>query len=196
MPFTSPAVNEAKLRILMQAVDQMFIRAEETLKHTHYRLRCWLQTYHERHFRPVAFDSLRSKKSHTDYISMWKHFICYVFRVWATDVRLRETIYGVSFRQVEAGQLRYIWSTLLEDIGAGQSATLAQTFAHTTPLSSEDELDEEAETDDDDDDSLVSADELDDEETEEDDLHGLHYGQEQELQEAVSEFDLPSGQGL
>jgi hypothetical protein len=79
MPFTSPAINEAKLRILMQAVDQMFVRAKETLKHTHYRLRCWLQTYHERHFRPVAFDSLRSKKSRTDYISMWKHFICYVF---------------------------------------------------------------------------------------------------------------------
>jgi hypothetical protein len=58
MPFTNPAINEAKLRILMQAVDQMFIRAEETLKHTHYRLRCWLQTYHERHFRPVAFESL------------------------------------------------------------------------------------------------------------------------------------------
>jgi hypothetical protein len=73
---------------------------------------------------------------------------------------------------------------------------LCNFFAHTTPLSSEDDLDEEAETDDDDDDSLVSADELDDEEAEEDDLRGLHYGREQELQEIVSEFDLPSGQGL
>lgn len=58
MLFTSPAENEAKLRILMRAVDHMFIRAEQTLKHTHYRLRCWLQTYHERHFWPVAFTSL------------------------------------------------------------------------------------------------------------------------------------------
>jgi hypothetical protein len=48
-PFTSPAANEAKLRLLMHSVNKMFVRAEETLAHTHYRLRCWLQTYHQRH---------------------------------------------------------------------------------------------------------------------------------------------------
>ncbi|KAH6667377.1 hypothetical protein B0J14DRAFT_444001, partial [Halenospora varia] len=37
--FTSPAANEAKLRVLMSAVDQMFVRAEQTLANTHYRLR-------------------------------------------------------------------------------------------------------------------------------------------------------------
>jgi hypothetical protein len=196
IPLTSPAIHEAKLRILMRAVDHMFIRAEETLKHTHYRLRCWLQTYHERHFRPVAFSSLQSKNSRTNYISMWKRFICYVFRLWATDNRLRETIYGVSFRQVEAGQLRYIWSTLLDDVGTGQSATLPQRLVHTPLSSSEDESDEEADTDDDDNDSLVSADELDDEETEEEDLTTLPHNQDEVLQEALSEFDLPSGPEL
>jgi hypothetical protein len=45
-PFSSSAANEAKLWVLMHAVDQMFVRAEETLAHTYYRLRCWLQTYH------------------------------------------------------------------------------------------------------------------------------------------------------
>jgi hypothetical protein len=44
--FSSPAANESKLRVLMPAVDQMFVRAEETLAHTHYCLRCWLQTYY------------------------------------------------------------------------------------------------------------------------------------------------------
>jgi hypothetical protein len=178
LPFTSPDVNEAKLRVLMQAVDQMFIRAEQTLEHTHYRLRCWLQTYHERHFRPVAFDRLRSKRSRADYISMWKHFICYVFRVWATDERLRAKIYGVSFRNVEAGQLQYIWSTLLEDMIAGQSTAPSQYFAHGTPPSSEEELEDDVETDDEE--SLVSADESDDEETEESPSR-LHFEQDQEL---------------
>jgi hypothetical protein len=194
MPLTSSATNEAKLRILMRAVDHMFIRAEQTLKHTHYRLRFWLQTYHERHFRPVAFSSLQSKNSRTNYISMWKRFICDVFRLWATDKRKRETIYGVTFRQVEAGQLNYIWSTLLEDVG--QSTALPQPPAYTSSSTSEGELDEEAETDND---SLVSADELDEgeeEEEEEEDPCAPRHEQEEELPDAASEFDLPPGPEL
>jgi hypothetical protein len=103
----------------MRSVNQMFVRAEETLRHTHYRLRCWLQTYHQRHFRPIAFDNVRTTRSRIGYISIWKHFICYIFRVWAIDERLREEIYSVNFRELEAGQMEYIWSTLLEDMVAG-----------------------------------------------------------------------------
>ncbi|KAH7327562.1 hypothetical protein BKA65DRAFT_406003, partial [Rhexocercosporidium sp. MPI-PUGE-AT-0058] len=79
--FVSPAADEAKLRVLMHVVDQMFDRAEETLRHTHHRLRCWLQTYYLRHFRPAPFQSLQTTAARAGYIAIWKRFICYVFRV-------------------------------------------------------------------------------------------------------------------
>src|SRR5882757_3060753 len=46
----SPAVNEAKLRILVKAVNRMFERAIATLSSTNYRTRCWLGTYRKDSF--------------------------------------------------------------------------------------------------------------------------------------------------
>lgn len=113
-PFVSSGSDETKLRLLMVAVDQMCDRAEATLYQTHHRLLCWLQTTHERHFRPWPFQSLQRRASRTRYISVWKHFLCYVFRVWATAADLRQEIYGLQFGKAEANQLEYIWSILLE----------------------------------------------------------------------------------
>jgi hypothetical protein len=63
-----------------------------------------------------------------------------------------------------------------------------------SPLSSsEEKSDVEAGTDDHDNDNSVSAGELDDEKPGEEDLTTLPHNQEEELQEALSEFDLPSG---
>jgi hypothetical protein len=42
------------------------------------------------------------------YIRIWKRFLYYVFRVWATDEALRREIYSIAFRRVEAGQVVYI----------------------------------------------------------------------------------------
>jgi hypothetical protein len=76
----SPAQNEAKLCLLMRAADQMFARAEETLRRTPYRLRCWLKSYHKDSFYPKAVDVLPGRSG---YYTLWKQFICYIFRVLA-----------------------------------------------------------------------------------------------------------------
>lgn len=112
----SSRANEAKLRLILHGIDEMFNRAEKTLTCTAYRLRCWLQTYHQRHFRPVAFKQLGTKSSRMGYLSLWKQFICYVFRVWATPKGLRNDIYSVVFQPAETQQMEYIWSTLLANI--------------------------------------------------------------------------------
>ncbi|OBT48771.1 hypothetical protein VE00_00842 [Pseudogymnoascus sp. WSF 3629] len=118
--FVSPAADEAKLRVLLQATDQMFTRAEETLKQTHHRLRCWLQTYHLRHFRPVPFQPLQTDAGRTRYIATWKRFICYIFRVWATAKPLRQEIYGIRFREQEAALMESVWEGLLNNNDAHQ----------------------------------------------------------------------------
>jgi hypothetical protein len=157
----SPKADEVKLRLLIHAVDCMFERASRTLEHTHYRLRCWLQTYHQRHFRPVAFRALGPRASEAGYVSILKQFICYVFRVWATPETIRNSIYGLNFQPNEAGQMEYIWSTLLEELSETQSdINKAQNFEIETDLvyatrvncSSEEEEEEEEDDDDHDDD--------------------------------------------
>lgn len=112
--FDSPAEDEAKLCILMKAVDHMFERVMQTLDKTHNRIRCWLVTYDERKFRPIPFMRPQKRDSKKWYIGVWKQFICYVFRVWATEEPLRDEIYGLQFHKREAGLMDYIWSTLLE----------------------------------------------------------------------------------
>jgi hypothetical protein len=109
----SPAVHEARLRELMHAADRMFARALATLDQTHHRLRCWLNTYQPR-FRPVPFQRLQTAAGLAAYIATWKRFLCYVFRVWATDEAIRREIYGFAFRPEEAGQMAYIWSLLCD----------------------------------------------------------------------------------
>lgn len=115
--FVSPAADEAKLRLLLQATDQMFARAEETLRQTHHRLRCWLRTYHLRHFQPVPFQPLQTDAGRARYIAIWKRFICYIFRVWATGEPLRQEIYGVQFREREAALMESVWEALPDSKG-------------------------------------------------------------------------------
>jgi hypothetical protein len=97
-PLRSPAVNEAKLRILVRAVDQMFERAIATLACTNYRTRCWLGTYRKDSFRSCAFHLVLSWKR---YISSWKQFICYIFRVLTCKARYRKQIYNLQFQPKE-----------------------------------------------------------------------------------------------
>jgi hypothetical protein len=59
-------------------------------------------------FRPVPFQRLQTAAGLAAYIRIWKCFLCYIFRVWATDEALRHEIYGIAFRPIEAGQIAYI----------------------------------------------------------------------------------------
>ena len=116
--FASPAEDEAKLRTLMAAADLMFGRAMETLESTHHRIRCWLKSYNEMRFRPVPFTALRTRQGQEGYFAIWKQFICYAFRAWATKEPLREEIYSLQFQEKEARLMDYIWSEIL-DVGGG-----------------------------------------------------------------------------
>ncbi|OBT97665.1 hypothetical protein VE01_04423 [Pseudogymnoascus verrucosus] len=62
------------------------------------------------------------------YIAIWKRFICYIFRVWATGEPLRQEIYGVQFCEREAALMESVWEALpdskgdrLEGLDAGSS---------------------------------------------------------------------------
>lgn len=75
----SSAAAEARIRVLMRAVDVMFDRAEATLACTTYQSRCWLTSYRNGIFRNRPL-RIMSSSTGRQYKSRWKHFICYIFR--------------------------------------------------------------------------------------------------------------------
>jgi hypothetical protein len=168
-PLWSPAANEAKIRILMKAVDQMFERAIATLACTNYRLRCWLATYRKDSFRSCAFHLVLSQKKNT---SSWKQFISYVFRVLACKPRYCKQIYNLQFRPREIQMMEYILS-LLEEGDDGQE--------------------EDDEENDEEEDEEESNDEKEDNEEEEEEVV---VEEEEDSMKEDPGFTLPSGSGL
>jgi hypothetical protein len=168
----SPAENEAKLRILMQAVDHMFTRAEETLSRTSYRLRCWLKSYHKDTFYPKAVTLLPAKSSRTSYLLIWKQFLCYIFRVFACSLLRREELYNLKFQSKEIQMMNHILGLVEE-------------------MRDSDIEPEELELED----KEPESEESEDEESEDEDSTDLA-SQDQETQSASRSFTLPTGRHL
>jgi len=101
----SPAQDEARLCLLMRAADQMFARAEATLRRTPYRVPC----YHKENFYPKSVDILPGRSG---YYTICKQFLCYVFRVLATRPSRRRRIYGLRLRPNEVQMMEHILSLL------------------------------------------------------------------------------------
>jgi hypothetical protein len=166
----------------MRAVDQVFERAGATLACTSYQWRCWLNTYHKDSFWTTAFRELLSQHN---YISVWKMFICYIFRVSACSPRKRKQIYNLKLWPEEIQMMDYILELLeeVEDIKAEDE-----------DLEEEKEYDEEAEDDYYDDNDDNDEDEEQDEaekEVEEDTKNEQEEDEEKEREQ--SGFTLPSG---
>ena len=101
----SSADAEAQLHILLQGVDLMFDRATATLARTSYTSRCWLNTYSKDVFWPHAFRLVSCFKR---YVSVWKRFICFIFRVLRFKARQRQQIYNLRLGSDEEKMMQYI----------------------------------------------------------------------------------------
>jgi hypothetical protein len=113
--FLSPVADEVKLQQLVQLLDRMFDRCNETVAVTPHLLRCWLHTTTLEGFWPKPFQLLGRPKSQQKYRARWKQFICFAFRVWATDSSsgLRRQVYGnIRFSQPQQEVMSFIWTHL------------------------------------------------------------------------------------
>ncbi|PWI64548.1 hypothetical protein PCL_09561 [Purpureocillium lilacinum] len=118
VPIWSSARVEARLRILMQAVDDIFDRAEATLARTSYRSRCWISSYWRGtfHTRPQR---VLPPRTNARYKSKWKEFICYLFRAIALEPRKRREIHHIPLRAGQMTMVRRVMSlaSRLQDEG-------------------------------------------------------------------------------
>ncbi|KAI5456177.1 hypothetical protein BGZ63DRAFT_367553, partial [Mariannaea sp. PMI_226] len=96
----STAASEARMRVLIHAVDDMFNRAEDTLACTPYQSRCWLTSYQQRVFRHRPLPR--------GYKSKWKKFIYYIFRAFEMSPLLRRDIHNVPLRGDDMQMMRHI----------------------------------------------------------------------------------------
>jgi hypothetical protein len=94
--FVSPVADEVKLQQLVQLLDQIFDRCNQTVAATPRLLRCWLRSYTQQEYFPKPFTLPRKSRTQKKYRAFWKQFICFAFRVWATDSTdgLQHQVYG------------------------------------------------------------------------------------------------------
>jgi hypothetical protein len=147
---------------------------------------CWLNTYHKDSFWTTAFRALPSQHN---YISVWKMFICYIFRVSACSPRERKQTYSLKFRPEEIQMMDYILE-LLEGV--------EDTEAEDEDLEEEKEYDEEEEEEEDDRDDYYDDNDDNDEDEEQDEAEkeaeeDTKDEQEEEEEREQSGFTLPSG---
>jgi hypothetical protein len=103
------------LRQLVNLLDAVFDRCLQTLSTTPDLLCYWLQSFRPTDFRPSKlFGILGTEAGQHRYLSYWKRFICFVFRAWRTEHRLREQIYGIRFSSAQELSMSRIWH-LLDD---------------------------------------------------------------------------------
>ncbi|KAH6959556.1 hypothetical protein BKA56DRAFT_561907, partial [Ilyonectria sp. MPI-CAGE-AT-0026] len=115
----SPAASEARMRVLMHAVDDMFDRAEDTLASTPYQSRCWLTSYQQAMFRHRPLRAM-SAATARGYKSKWKKFICYIFRAFEMSPSLRRDIHNVPLRGDDVQMMRHILNLASEMVRTGE----------------------------------------------------------------------------
>lgn len=162
----SSAEAETQLRILLQGVDLMFNRVMATIIRTSYTSR-WLNTYSKDVFWPHPFRAVSCLKR---YISVWKRFLCFVFRVLRFKERQRQELYNAKLGLDEERMMHYIMSLVTQLHSSEQGCSCVRTAE-------------------DDESSYASSDESDEES---DFKEGMHFGVDNNSIRDESEFVLPS----
>jgi hypothetical protein len=97
--FTSLVVDEVKIQTILDMLDDMFDRCQQTLDASSCQLRCWVKSFICGAFYPYPLQRHESKATEQKYIHLWKRFFCYIFRVWAMSEEARSDIYGLVFNE-------------------------------------------------------------------------------------------------
>jgi Orsellinic acid/F9775 biosynthesis cluster protein D len=105
----SPREDEAKIALLMGAVDHMLDRCEETMQHTGRTLLCWLRSTKPQTCYPKPFTLVALKSSKKKYRQLLKRFFVLIFRSYRIPVDTRRRLTGIRFKKEQLRQIRAIW---------------------------------------------------------------------------------------
>jgi hypothetical protein len=108
--------DELRLHHLVQAFDQVSSRCLDTLKDTSEQFRCWIKTLTIVGFFPEPFQILGRAQTFSRYSTLWKRFLCFVFRTWRIEEVQRNQIYGIQFSSVQKDLIAEVWRLLNSDL--------------------------------------------------------------------------------
>ncbi|MCJ1360905.1 MAG: hypothetical protein MMC33_010915 [Icmadophila ericetorum] len=166
----SPQEDEAKIALLMLAVDHLLDCCEETMRHTGRTILCWLRSTKPQSCYPKPFTLFALKSSKKKYRQLLKRFFAFIFRAYRMPVDVRRHLTGVRFKKEQLRQIR-----LVREQRAWSDVDLAQGGWP----GSEDEGNYEGDVDDEggdeaEDETDGEEDDEDDEDTESDSGEGAH----------------------
>ncbi|KAL0764704.1 hypothetical protein CaCOL14_012794 [Colletotrichum acutatum] len=120
MPHASSREDEARLQYIMSAVDGVFDRCEDTIRHTDVSMRCWLRSSEP--YRPykAPFELVGRRSSTYRYRRSVKRLLCFCIRLWRLPLgtRLSHCQRSLTIAQSHALETFWsdgIWNTLRRD---------------------------------------------------------------------------------
>ncbi|KAH6689252.1 hypothetical protein BKA61DRAFT_717673 [Leptodontidium sp. MPI-SDFR-AT-0119] len=105
----SPQDDEAKIALLIVAVDHVLDRCEETMQHTGRTILCWLRSTKPQTCYPKPFTLVALKSSKKKYRQLLKRFFAFTFCAYRMPVDVRRRLTGIRFKKEQLHQMRAIW---------------------------------------------------------------------------------------
>jgi hypothetical protein len=107
--FVSPQDDEAKIALLIVAVDHMLDRCEETMQHTGRTPLCWLRSTKPQTCYPKPLTLVALKSSKKKYRQFPKRCLALAFRAYRMPSDARRRLTGIRFKKEQLRQMRGIW---------------------------------------------------------------------------------------
>jgi len=102
--------DEKRLAHIVTALNGVFDRCEDTVKHTDNSLRCWLRGHTSDRPFPAAFELVGRKSTTRGYRRLMERFVCFCFRLWRLEAGIRERLIKRSLTKDQCKQLMQVWS--------------------------------------------------------------------------------------
>ncbi|OBT59957.1 hypothetical protein VE03_10692 [Pseudogymnoascus sp. 23342-1-I1] len=109
LELVSPQVDEARVALLMVAVDHMVDRWEDTMRHTGRTILCWLKSTKPQTCYPKPFTLVALQSSEKKYRQLLERFLAFVFRASRMSVDARHRLTGIRFKREQLRQMRALW---------------------------------------------------------------------------------------
>ena len=102
--------DEYRLSLLVAALDQVFDRCEDTVRHTDVSIRCLLRSSYPNRTYKAPFELVGRKATTQRYRRIFKMAVCFCVRLWRLDRTVRQRLLRRSLTDEQDQSLHQLWS--------------------------------------------------------------------------------------
>ncbi|KAH8690376.1 hypothetical protein GQ44DRAFT_744804 [Phaeosphaeriaceae sp. PMI808] len=123
-PVYSHKEDEFKLRHIVTALDRVFDRCEDTVRHTDVSIRCLLRSSYPDRTYKAPFELVGRKATTEGYRRLFKKAVCFCVRFWRLGRSARQNLLRRSLTDAQDQSLKRLWSKSKGHIYAEPSQSL------------------------------------------------------------------------